>query len=768
MANNERDVVPMLSAAQRQLSDEMEDQSFHSFAVKTRSASMSMPLSTSEPYESLPPLVGHTGPLQSARRLPSSQFSGPLYITHTKPERTSKPNPTGSWMKEPQQQKFPSFRIQDDDDSISENYTKNTHLMRSGQLGMCNDPYCTTCPTYYKAGQQKPSKSSAVFDQRFHNVLYEDAKGWARRFYSYIRFHIPGVMNPHAKFVQQWNKFFVISCMLAVFMDPLFFFLLTTNNKYYCIELNHPMTTTLVFSRSITDIIYFLHILLQFRLAYVSPETRVVGAGDLEDHPRKIAIHYLRSYFFIDLFVALPLPQIVILSNFSPFKASAGANNAKNMLRATVLIQEIPRLYRVFPLLAGQSPTGFIFESAWANFVLNLLTFVLAGHVVGSCWYLLGLQRVNQCFRDACSNVNLCDFTDCVSSEVIEERKGDSRWNLWINNTNASACYTGGSFDFGIYVKAVNLSADGSIVTRYVYSLFWGFQQISTLAGNQVPSYFWGEVMFTMGIIGMGLLLFALLIGNMQNFLQSLGRRRLEMQLRRRDVEQWMSHRRLPENLRRRVRLAERYSWAATRGVNEEILLENLPEDVQIDIRRHLFKFVKKVRIFALMDDIVSDAICEKLRQKTYIAGSRILYRDGLLDKMFFIVRGKILSTGEDGEMRLSEGDICGEELLAWCLESSAVPKDGRKMRAVVTRQRSTRTVTCLTNVEAFALRAEDLEEVTSVYARYLRNPHVQGAIRYVSPFWRGRAVTIIQVAWRYRKKRLSRADTAGSETPLI
>jgi len=45
----------------------------------------------------------------------------------------------------------------------------------------------------------------------------------------------------------------------------------------------------------------------------------------------------------------------------------------------------------------------------------------------------------------------------------------------------------------------------------------------------------------------------------------------------------------------RRVREAERYHWAATRGVNEEILLEDLPEDLQRDIRRHLFKFVKRV-----------------------------------------------------------------------------------------------------------------------------------------------------------------------------
>ncbi|WJX67002.1 Putative cyclic nucleotide-gated ion channel 19 [Trifolium repens] len=79
-----------------------------------------------------------------------------------------------------------------------------------------------------------------------------------------------------------------------------------------------------------------------------------------------------------------------------------------------------------------------------------------------------------------------------------------------------------------------------------------------------------------MSIIGLGLLLFALLIGNTHNFLQALGRRRLEMQLRGRDVEQWMSHRRLPEDLKKRVRQAERYSWAATRGFPEKMVLENL------------------------------------------------------------------------------------------------------------------------------------------------------------------------------------------------
>lgn len=84
----------------------------------------------------------------------------------------------------------------------------------------------------------------------------------------------------------------------------------------------------------------------------------------------------------------------MILFLLPTYVGSSAANHAKNLLRATVLLQYIPRTIRFVPLLIGQSATGFIFESAWANFVINLLMFILAGHVVGSCWYLLGLQVI--------------------------------------------------------------------------------------------------------------------------------------------------------------------------------------------------------------------------------------------------------------------------------------------------------------------------------------------------------------------------------------
>lgn len=58
---------------------------------------------------------------------------------------------------------------------------------------------------------------------------------------------------------------------------------------------------------------------------------------------------------------------------------------------------------------------------------------------------------------------------------------------------------------------------------------------------------------------------------------------------------------------------------------------------------------------------------------------------------------------------------------------------DGKRGRVPGQRLRSNRTARCLTNVEAFTLRARDLEEVTSLFPRILRNPRIQGAIRSVN-----------------------------------
>ncbi|KAL0743409.1 hypothetical protein Bca4012_084922 [Brassica carinata] len=566
-----------------------------------------------------------SGPLRTQRApSPSVQMSGPLYSTRRPDQSYFLPSPV-----QPPESSSISSSTVDVPSEEDEVVLKNEKLLKSGQLGMCNDPYCTTCPSYYNRQTAQFHTYRLVPDSRIHTALYGDARGWAKRFASSVRRCVPGIINPHSKFVQMWNRFLAYSCLLAIFIDPAFVFLLYMRRDKNCTEIDWPKAYVFVFLRSMSDLIFCINILLQFRLAYVAPESRIVGAGQLVDHPGKIAFNYFIGKFTLDLLIVIPLPQRMILSILPSRLGTPRSEFEKNTIIAVFLFQYIPKLYRLLPLIAGQSPTGFIFESAWANFIINLLTFILAGHAVGSFWYLAGLQRVKKCLLQA------GNFTMYQRSNLID----------------------------------------------------W-------------------------------LLLFARLIGNMHNFLQALDRRRMEMMLRRRDVEQWMSHRLLPENIRKRVREAERFNWAATRGVNEELIFENMPDDLQRDIKRHLFKFLKKVRIFSLMDESFLDAIRERLKQRTYIRNSTVLRRKGLVEKMVFIVSGEMESIGEDGSvLPLSEGDVCGEELLTWCLDRSSVNRDGTRRKMQTKGLVSNRSVRCVTNVEAFSLSVADLEDVTSLFS---------------------------------------------------
>jgi cyclic nucleotide gated channel len=60
-----------------------------------------------------------------------------------------------------------------------------------------------------------------------------------------------------------------------------------------------------------------------------------------------------------------------------------------------------------------------------------------------------------------------------------------------------------------------------------------------------------------------------------------------------------MRHRQLPHELRERVRRFIQYKWLATRGVNEESILQALPADLRRDIKRHLcLGLVRRVIFF--------------------------------------------------------------------------------------------------------------------------------------------------------------------------
>jgi len=205
MTDQERDDVPML----------LRNVELPRFPL--RSTSMCIPVRDDEYEEDT--FVPHTGPLFI--QPPTQTTSGIPFTSRDTPDRLPRPS-QGKPVSKP-------HAIMPEETggnrwSYSGQVPKNEHLLMSGPLGQCNNPDCVNCPPACK-NKRHFHRGSNALDNKLHNTISGHVGGWKKKIEKILS-NIP-IMNPHAKVVQQWNQFFVISCLIAIFIDPLFFFLLS-------------------------------------------------------------------------------------------------------------------------------------------------------------------------------------------------------------------------------------------------------------------------------------------------------------------------------------------------------------------------------------------------------------------------------------------------------------------------------------------------------------------------------------------------------------
>lgn len=125
-----------------------------------------------------------------------------------------------------------------------------------------------------------------------------------------------GVIDPRSKLFQQWYKVFLISCLVAIFVDPLFYYLPVVDGYQSagggtCIIVSRKLAMSLTVLRSITDTFYLIHMALQFRTAFLASSSQKFGRLELVVDPHKIATRYFKKDFWLDLAALLPLPQVL-------------------------------------------------------------------------------------------------------------------------------------------------------------------------------------------------------------------------------------------------------------------------------------------------------------------------------------------------------------------------------------------------------------------------------------------------------------------------
>lgn len=101
--------------------------------------------------------------------------------------------------------------------------------------------------------------------------------------------------------------------------------------------------------------------------------------------------------------------------------------------------------------------------------------------VLGASWYLLSIERQEECWRKACAETKIpsCHFwyLDCRSI-------GDSGRASWLRSSNVSSVCNPdtGFFQFGIYADALTYGVTNSrFFNKYFYCLWWGLRNLRCL-----------------------------------------------------------------------------------------------------------------------------------------------------------------------------------------------------------------------------------------------------------------------------------------------
>ncbi|XP_059459280.1 cyclic nucleotide-gated ion channel 1-like isoform X2 [Corylus avellana] len=558
------------------------------------------------------------------------------------------------------------------------------------------------------------------------------------------------ILDPQGQFLQTWNNFVMLSCVASVALDPIFFYIPRMNDVDKCLDLDKKVAMYACVFRSLIDAFYAIHIIFQFRTGFIVPSSR---GAELNDDPKAIAKRYLLSYFIIDLLSILPLPQVLVFIMPS-MKTQA---EKEIMLMSIIFSQSVPRLLRIYPLYIEVTRASGILEIVWFRAAYNLFLYMLASHVIGAFWYLFAIEREENCWQKKCREQKDCLLQNYYCghnrNKTLDQHLYDACPFIDPDEITNSTV-----FNFGIFTDVLS---SGVVESRYFwekffYCFWWGLRNLGSLGQNLNTSTFVWEILFAVAISIFGLVLFALLIGNFQRYLQSTTGRVEEMLVKRdriRQLEQWMSRRSLPRKLRDRIRRCEEFTWKETGGVVEENLIRNLPKDLKRDIKRHLcLALLRRVPLFDKMDGQLLDALCDRLKPALYTEKSFIIREGDPVEEMLFIMRGNLATmttyggrTGFLNTADLKAGDFCGDELLTWALD----PHSSTNLPI------STRTVNALVEVEAFALMAEDLKFVATQF-QGLHSPEVQHTFRFYSQQWRTWAACFIQTAWRrYREKKL-------------
>ncbi|XP_047457799.1 potassium voltage-gated channel subfamily H member 7-like [Mugil cephalus] len=354
----------------------------------------------------------------------------------------------------------------------------------------------------------------------------------------------------------------------------------------------------------IVDIMFIIDILINFRTTYVNQNEEVVS------HPAKIAIHYFKGWFLIDMVAAIPFDLLIFGSGSDETTTLIGLLKTARLLRLVRVARKLDRYS----------------EYGAAVLMLLMCIFALIAHWLACIWYAIGN----------------------VEKPYLEHKIG------WLDNLGVSIG------------KRYNYSDPGSgpsIKDKYVTALYFTFSSLTSVGFGNVSPNTNSEKIFSICVMLIGSLMYASIFGNVSAIIQRLysGTARYHAQMLR--VKEFIRFHQIPNPLRQRLEEYFQHSWTYTNGIDMNTVLKGFPECLQADICLHLNKnLLDDCKAFQGATKGCLRALAMRFRTTHAPPGDTLVHSGDVLTALYFLSRGSIEIMKDDIVVAiLGKNDIFGE-----------------------------------------------------------------------------------------------------------
>uniref|UniRef100_A0A8C8SIL9 Voltage-gated inwardly rectifying potassium channel KCNH2 n=1 Tax=Pelusios castaneus TaxID=367368 RepID=A0A8C8SIL9_9SAUR len=352
----------------------------------------------------------------------------------------------------------------------------------------------------------------------------------------------------------------------------------------------------------LVDIMFIIDILINFRTTYVNSNEEVVS------HPARIATHYFKGWFLIDMVAAIPFDLLIFGSGSEETTTLIGLLKTARLLRLVRVARKLDRYS----------------EYGAAVLFLLMCTFALIAHWLACIWYAIGNMEGQQIG--------------------------------WLHSLGEQIG------------KPKNISDDSqgpSIKDKYVTALYFTFSSLTSVGFGNVSPNTNSEKIFSICVMLIGSLMYASIFGNVSAIIQRLysGTARYHTQMLR--VREFIRFHQIPNPLRQRLEEYFQHAWSYTNGIDMNAVLKGFPECLQADICLHLNRsLLQSCRPFQGASKGCLRALAMKLKTTHAPPGDTLVHAGDVLTALYFVSRGSIEILRRDVVVAiLGKNDIFGEPL---------------------------------------------------------------------------------------------------------